>query len=279
MLRSLLSPSVHSLSFPENSHSNTFSSPHPPRRLLRFRISHRENLRYLKTLGIIDAETKTHKAPSPETLRQIISTVDFFKSKGFHDPDFPRLAFLCPDLFSPSFSYARIESVFDFLASDVAASGEESRGLILRCPRLLCSSAEFCLKPTLNYLRELGLENLNSPTNLNAHLLNTRIEKLEKKIKFLRSVGFSHEESAKICARLPAIFGYSVETNLKPKTEFLVREMKRGSKELMEFPQYFGFSLGKKIMPRHMHLKQKNVRVPLKAMLLCSDKRFYSKWK
>ncbi|KAK9286484.1 hypothetical protein L1049_014882 [Liquidambar formosana] len=261
-----------------NSHSLS-SSPHPPH-LLRFRTSHRENLRYLKTLGIItDPPAKTHKNPSPETLDQILSTVNFLKSKGFSDADFPRLAVLGPQLFSTDFDPTDIEPVFDFLTVDLAASVEESRGLIVRCPGILFSDVEFCLKPTVGYLRGLGLEKLNSPTTLNAHLLNTRVKKLVEKIRFLRSVGFSYEESARVCARFPAIFGYSVENNLRPKFEYLVKEMKRSVEELKAFPQYFAFSLEKRIVPRHLHLVARNVRVPLKRMLLWGDERFYAKWK
>lgn len=262
------------------SHHHHHSLP-PPQHLLRFRVSHRENLRYLKTLKIISPEsTKSQISPPPETLTQILSTVNLLKSKGFSDPAFPRLAFLCPDLFSPQFRHSQIESVFAFLTTDVSASIDESRGIILRCPQILNSNVEFCLRPTVSYLKELGLRKLNAPSNLNAHLLNTRIGKLEEKVRFLRSVGFSQDESAMVCARLPAIFGYGVENNLRPKFEYLVKEMKRnGVEEVNGFPQYFGFSLEKRIVPRHLHLKQRNVVVSLKRMLLWGDERFYAKWK
>jgi mTERF domain-containing protein len=55
--------------------------------------------------------------------------------------------------------------------------------------------------------------------------------------------------------------------------------MKRSLDELKEFPQYFAFSLEKKIMPRHLHLKRRNVKIKLNRMLLWSDGRFYGKWK
>ncbi|XP_057501795.1 transcription termination factor MTEF1, chloroplastic [Actinidia eriantha] len=275
-------PTLPSLSLIKNHHTLSSSSsppPPPPPLRRRFPTSHRENLRCLKTLKIINPQTNPKHPQSPQTLTPVLSTVKFLKSKGFSDPDFPRLAFLCPQLFSPKFSHSQIEPVFDFLTSDLNASIEESHKLVLYCPQILLSNAEFCLRPTLAYLRELGLQKLNSPTNLNAHLLNTRIGKLEEKIWFLRGLGLSRDESARVCARLPAIFGYSVERNLVPKSEYLVREMKREIEELKVFPQYFGFSLEKRIAPRHLHLKQRNVEVSLKRMLMWSDERFYAKWK
>ena len=129
------------------------------------------------------------------------------------------------------------------------------------------------------YLRELCVEKLNEPNKQNAFLLNTRVEKLRDKIRFLRSIGLRYEEAATFCARMPAIFGYNIDDNLRPKYNFLVEEMERSLEELKEFPQYFGFSLHKKIAPRHWHLKQRNVRIKLNRMLLWGDEKFYSKWK
>ncbi|KAI3509576.1 hypothetical protein L1887_24953 [Cichorium endivia] len=254
--------------------------PQPPHRHLQFRTSHRENLRYLKSLGII--RPGVTKTPPPESLSHILSTIDYFKSKGFSEPDFSRIAFLSPHLFSPTFDPTTIDPVFRFLTVDLAASPEESRGLILKCPHILESDPEFFLKPTLDYLKRLGIKQLNSPTTLNAHLLDTRVAKLEEKIRFLRGVGFSDEETRRVCGRFPAIFGYGIDNNLRPKFEYLVREMKRnGREEVNKFPQYFGFSLENRIKPRHLHLKKRNVdgEVPLNRMMLWSDERFFKKWK
>ncbi|KAK6241223.1 Transcription termination factor [Theobroma cacao] len=246
---------------------------------LKFRTSHRENIRYLKAIGIIDPNAKPRNLPSPQTVDQVLATINFLKSKGIHDQDFSRLASLCPQLFSTNFDTSEIEPVFDFLITDLHASVEVSRGLVVNCPDLLFSNAEYCLRPTLEYLRALGVEKLNEPSKQKAFLLNTRVEKLKVKIRFLRSIGFRYEEAASFCARMPAIFGYNIDDNLRPKYEFLVGEMERSLEELKEFPQYFGFSLHKRIAPRHWHLKQRNVRIKLNRMLLWGDERFYSKWK
>ncbi|KAL4347615.1 hypothetical protein GQ457_17G003690 [Hibiscus cannabinus] len=253
-------------------------SPSLPR-YVKFRTLHLQNLRYLKAIGIIHPHTNPTNLPSPQTTNHLISTVNFLKSKGIDDRDFPRLAFLCPQLFSPDFDTSQIEQVFDFLTADLNATVQESRGLVVNCPYILLSDVEYCLKPTAEYLKGLGVEKLNEPSKQKAFLLNTRVDKLKEKIRFLRSIGLRYEEAASFCARMPAIFGYNVEDNLRPKYEFLVGEMERELGELKEFPQYFGFSLHKKIEPRHWHLKQRNVRIKLNRMLLWSDQRFYSKWK
>lgn len=117
------------------------------------------------------------------------------------------------------------------------------------------------------------------PTNLNAHLLTTPVDKLTSKVEFLEGWGLNREDASKICARCPAIFGYSVENNLRPKVEYLVYKMKRSIEEVKKFPQYFGFSLEERIVPRYLYLEQRKVRVPLRNMLAWSDEKFYAKWK
>ncbi|KAJ4844455.1 hypothetical protein Tsubulata_028948 [Turnera subulata] len=256
------------------------SSPSQPRgQYLKFRTTHHENLRYLKAIGIIDPRTKPIKLPHPDAVSQIITTVDFFKSKGFLDTDFSRLAYLCPQLFSPNFDITSIEPVFQFLTREVNASEEDARVMVIKCPALLFSNVEYCLRPTLDYLTQLGVSKLNVPSTANAHLLNIRVDKLNARVEFLRDLGFSHEEAARTCARLPAIFGFGIDSNLRPKVDYLVKDMGRSLEELKEFPRYLAFSLEKKIIPRHLHLKERNVKIKLDRMLLWSDERFYAKWK
>ncbi|PIA52606.1 hypothetical protein AQUCO_01000469v1 [Aquilegia coerulea] len=257
------------------------SSSHPPL-LIRFHTSHRENLRYLKTLNIITPTTTTSnnkKFFTPETIDQILSLVNYFKSKGFSDTHIQKLALHNPKLFSSNLDSFDIDPIFNFLSLNVSASQEESRELILRCPSILFSNVVYYLKPTLEFLSELGINKLNFGTSLNAHLLNTRVEKFVGKIRFLESLGFSNEEARRVCGRLPAIFGYSIENNMRPKVKYLIEDMERIIDELKEFPQYFAFSLEKRIVPRHLHLKERNVYVPLRKMLMWSDQRFYARWK
>ncbi|KAK7834663.1 hypothetical protein CFP56_024574 [Quercus suber] len=80
----------------------------------------------------------------------------------------------------------------------------------------------------MDYLRQLGMENLSSPSNLSAYLLNTRAERLREKIGFLKSIGFSHEEAARACFRLPAMFGYSIDNKMWSKFMYLVDKRKIG---------------------------------------------------
>ncbi|XP_065856902.1 transcription termination factor MTEF1, chloroplastic [Euphorbia lathyris] len=273
MLQSLLCLPSFSPSKTLNKSSSHLSS-NPPY-YLKFHTTNQENLRYLKAIGVLHPNSK----PPSQSISQIISTINFFKSKGFQDSDFSTLISICPQLLSYQFHFTQIDPLFHFLASDLHASPQASRGFIINCPQIMFSDVEFCLKPTLNYLRRLKIPKLNVPSKSNAYLLNTRVEKLESKIKFLKSRGFSDKEAASFSARIPAMFRYSVENNLKPKLDYLLKDMGRSMVELKEFPQYFGFSLRQRIVPRHLHLKERNVRIKLNRMLMWSDQRFYAKWK
>ncbi|CAJ1825621.1 unnamed protein product [Sphenostylis stenocarpa] len=246
---------------------------------IKFQTRYRENLRYLRTLTIIDPKTKPEDLPLPNDVDHIIRTLAFLKSRSFSDADIPRLNYLTPELFSTAVVPSDVSAVFNFLADELPSTASESRDLILRCPKLLFSNVDHCLRPTLQFLRQVGIQELNKPTTRNAHLLNTRVDKLHAKVEFLQELGFSKEEALRACARLPAIFGYDVENNLWPKYVYLVKEMQRDLEELKKFPQYFGFSLKERIVPRHLHLKERGVSIPLNRMLMWGDEKFYKKWK
>ncbi|KAK8309826.1 hypothetical protein V6Z12_D02G149700 [Gossypium hirsutum] len=122
---------------------------------------------------------------------------------------------------------------------------------LTRCPRLLVSSVPTQLRPTLRFLTSVGLV-LNSHTTL---LLVSDVENtLKPKINFLQSLGFDEPEVNRMVVRSPGLLTLSVENNMSPKAEFFLEEMEGDLEELKRFPQYFSFSLEKKIKPRHRAL-------------------------
>ena len=66
----------------------------------------------------------------------------------------------------------------------------------------------------------------------------------------------------------------SIENNLRPKVEYLLKEMKGDIRELKRFPQYFSFSLENKIKLRHRLLVEHGYWLPLSEMLKVSDGEF-----
>lgn len=59
-----------------------------------------------------------------------------------------------------------------------------------------------------------------------------------------------------------------------PKVDYFLTEMKGEVAELKRFPQYFSFSLERKIKPRHRLLVEHGLSVPLSRMLKISDGEF-----
>lgn len=94
------------------------------------------------------------------------------------------------------------------------------------------------------------------------------------KIEFLKGLGFTHEEVANMVVRSPGLLTLSVEKNLRPKVEFFLREMNGDAAELKRFPQYFSFSLERRIKPRYGMLRRVGVSMDLEDMLKVSDGGF-----
>lgn len=74
--------------------------------------------------------------------------------------------------------------------------------------------------------------------------------------------------------RFPPIFCYSSDQNLSPKLDYLVGAMGRELDEVRNFPQYFSYSLEKRIRRRHEACEQRGVRFTLPALLRPSDEEF-----
>lgn len=77
------------------------------------------------------------------------------------------------------------------------------------------------------------------------------------------------------------VFSLSVENSLKPKYEYLVKELKGGVRTVVSFPAYFSLSLDHRIKPRHQFLitLQKSPKGPFPMKCLAvTDEYFCSRW-
>ncbi|OVA06620.1 Mitochodrial transcription termination factor-related [Macleaya cordata] len=94
-----------------------------------------------------------------------------------------------------------------------------------------------------------------------------------KPIEFLRGRGIQAEDVAKMVIKCPQLVALRVEL-MKNSFYFFKSEMKRSLQELMEFPEYFTYSLESRIKPRHQRLSNKGIKCSLAWFLNCSDQRF-----
>ncbi|KAL5731893.1 Transcription termination factor mterf4 [Ranunculus cassubicifolius] len=94
-----------------------------------------------------------------------------------------------------------------------------------------------------------------------------------KPIEFLRGRGIPAGDIAKMVVKCPQLVALRVEL-MKNSFYFFKIEMKRSLEELVEFPEYFTYSLESRIKHRYYKLSSKGVKFSLSWLLNCSDQRF-----
>ncbi|KAL6005404.1 hypothetical protein ACLOJK_005971 [Asimina triloba] len=225
---------------------------------------------YLESIGLdpfplIDSHPPIISCPLPD----LKSTVDFLRSHGFSPSDLRRIFTMCPEALT--LSPSSILPVFTFLLCEAKIDGCDLILCINRRPRLLVSDVARRLRPTMYFLHTLGIADVSQHTSL----LSCSVEdKFLPRLDFLQEVGFSYRDSVSMVRRFPQLFCLGIESNLQPKFNYFASEMGGQLEELKEFPQYFSFSLDRRIKPRHRLCAHKGVYFSLPAMLKWSEKKF-----
>ncbi|XP_059668771.1 transcription termination factor MTEF1, chloroplastic [Cornus florida] len=238
-------------------------------------IQFKEKILCLEIMGV-DSGRALSLNPSLQTatLHSIHSIISFLQSKGILQKDMGRIFGMCPKVLTSEIK-TDLNPVFNFLSHDLQVPDQSFRRVINKCPRLLISSVRDQLKPALFYLRRLGFEDLEALAYHDPILLVSSVQKtLIPKLDYLVSLGFSRNDAIGMVLRCPGLFTFSVENNFKPKFEYFAKEMEGGLEELKEFPQYFAFSLEKRIKPRHMEVVQSGAKIALPLMLKSTDEEF-----
>ncbi|XP_027341042.1 transcription termination factor MTERF4, chloroplastic [Abrus precatorius] len=94
-----------------------------------------------------------------------------------------------------------------------------------------------------------------------------------KPVEFLVGRTIPAHDVASMVIKCPQLVALRVEL-MKNSYYFFKSEMGRPLKELVDFPEYFTYSLESRIKPRYQRLKTKGIRCSLNWMLNCSDQRF-----
>ncbi|KEH44486.1 putative transcription regulator mTERF family [Medicago truncatula] len=94
-----------------------------------------------------------------------------------------------------------------------------------------------------------------------------------KPVEFLLGRAIPSQDVASMVIKCPQLVALRVEL-MKNSYYFFKSEMGRPVKELVEFPEYFTYSLESRIKPRYQRLKTKGIKCSLNWMLNCSDQRF-----
>ncbi|XP_047086870.1 transcription termination factor MTEF1, chloroplastic-like [Lolium rigidum] len=209
---------------------------------------------------------------SPESIHAVVT---FLQSRGLHFRDLGRVFGMCPSVLTASVR-ADLRPVFAFLTDDLGVPEDAYRRVVVKCPRLLACSVRDQLRPALFYLRRLGFRDSRALAFQDPILLVSSVERtMAPKLEYLRTeLGMSKDEAVAMVLRCPALFTFNVERNFRPKFEYLVQEMSGGVEDVKAFPQYFTFSLEKRIAPRHRAAVEAGVDLPLPDMLKATDDEF-----
>ncbi|BBN00183.1 mTERF domain-containing protein, mitochondrial [Marchantia polymorpha subsp. ruderalis] len=150
--------------------------------------------------------------------------------------------------------------------------------VITTAPQILTLNVDDKLRPVVEFFRSMGLNKERDIELLlvrNGQILCCSIEKnLRPKFEFLLGLGLSTTDIANMIVLFPSMLGQSIEGSLGPKYNYLVNVMKRSVDEVIDFPQYFGYSLERRIIPRHEKLHSKAISTSLPSMLACVDHDF-----
>lgn len=238
-------------------------------------LQFKEKILCLEIMGVDSGKALSlNPSLNSASLHTIQSVISFLQSKGIHQKDLRRIFGMCPTILTSDIT-AQVSPVFHFLSHDLGVPENNYRKPINKCPRLLVSSVRDQLKPALMYLQRLGINDLEALAYQDPVLLVSSVERtLMPKLDCLVSFGFSHQEAVEMVARCPGLFTFSVERNFKPKFGYYAGEMGGKLEELKEFPQFFGFSLDKRITPRHRELVERGIMLPLPLMLKTTDDEF-----
>jgi len=121
-------------------------------------------------------------------------------------------------------------------------------------PRLTSNIADLAMKINVGYFRKrvkVCDEKIGGMIVARPQLLTYSIDNLmEPCIQYLESIGITDERLSTVAARYPTIISSRVET-LRPKIEYLMRELGVTIDYLISVPSIAGASLEKKIKPRH----------------------------
>ncbi|KAM7255806.1 hypothetical protein ACFE04_011547 [Oxalis oulophora] len=102
-------------------------------------------------------------------------------------------------------------------------------------------------------------------------ILDQRV--IKKPVDFLLARAISADDVAKMIVKCPQLISVPVGL-MKNSYYFFKSEMGRPLKEIVEFPEYFTYSLESRIKPRYQRLQSKGIRCSLNWFLNCSDQRF-----
>ena len=275
-------------------------------------------VRFFKETGFTDSQIKGMISWYPPLLAYHASKtfkprVQELMAAGFTGDTLIQLIQYTPVVLCSNSALSRIQFWRDYTGSDLSLLK-----ILYRNHRLLQSDIDNAVKPNIKILRDYGfcdadvqkvllsLGNfLKKPDFINNVLAETKAlgffpgsrmfvqaitvvgrkngDTIKRKFEYLRNTyGWSHEEVHCAFNRYPTFVCLS-ERTLKSKMDFLLGNVGLTSKEVSSKPGLLGYSLEKRLVPRHdvlsiLKLKGLHRRTSLYGVVTMSEKDFLEKF-
>ena len=143
----------------------------------------------------------------------------------------------------------------EFLRKKMQLSTVQVAKSIVRFPSVLGLSIEANLKPTVEWIKGLGLSPSQVAKVITSfpQVLGLSIEaNLKPTVEWIKGLGLSQSQVAKVIATFPAVLGLSMEANLKPTVEWikgLGLSQSQVAKVIATCPAVLGFSIEANLKP------------------------------
>lgn len=230
---------------------------------------------FLLELGVSQSDIPTILYKRPQLCGISLSenlkpTMVYLENFGVDKSKWAKVIYRFPALLT--YSRQKLKTTVDYLA-ELGVSKKNIGKILTRCPHIISYSVDVNLRPTVDYFQSIGID-ASSLIHRCPQTFGLSVEaNLKPVTQFFLERGYSKEEVATMVSRYGALYTFSLKANLLPKWDyFLTMDYPRS--ELVKFPQYFGYSLEKRIIPRYGRVRESGVKIVLNQVLSISDKKF-----
>ncbi|KAF2303770.1 hypothetical protein GH714_023367 [Hevea brasiliensis] len=185
------------------------------------------------------------------------SHVAFLRGLGIPNSKIGLIIAVAPSLFSYSVENS-LKPTVRYLVEEVGINEKSISKVVQLSPQILVQRIDISWNTRYIFLsKELGASRDSVVKMVTKHpqLLHYSIDDgFVPRINFLRSIGMRNLDILKVLTCLPQVLSLSLEDNLKPKYMYLINELRNEVHSLTKYPMYLSLSLDQRIRPRHKFL-------------------------
>mmetsp|Transcript_33415 Transcript_33415/g.56105 ORF Transcript_33415/g.56105 Transcript_33415/m.56105 type:complete len:796 (+) Transcript_33415:176-2563(+) len=212
---------------------------------------------FLREIGLKKEDVRKVVLSHPRVLeyrveRTMQNRIHFLKEVGVAEADIPKVVVRAPVIFACHVERT-LKPRVNYLINEVGVPATSIGAVIARHPLILSHSVEEMMAPRVHFLRDLGVskEGVAKMVMKHPQILQYKVESMLPRLQYLQSIGMSEDDIILCVSRLSQVFSLSVDTSLRPKFEYLKKELGGSVTTVTSYPAYFSLSLENRIKPRH----------------------------